>query len=58
MTILYFLGYGTVTATNEDYWILKNTYGKTWGINGYMKLARNRDNHCGITEFAAYPICA
>ena len=30
--------------------------GKSWGDNGYGKIARNKDNHCGIAMDAMYPI--
>lgn len=59
------VGYGTSTITNaktkkktkQDYWLIRNTYGELWGEDGYMRLARNRDNHCGITDFAVVVKC-
>lgn len=41
------VGYGT-TGDGRDYWILKNSWGTQWGQAGYLWLARNRNNHCGI----------
>lgn len=38
-----------------DYWILKTSLGSRWGENGYMKLARNKHNLCGITNNAFFP---
>lgn len=51
------VGYGYDKKLKKDYWLIKNSYGVRWGEKGYMRLARNADNHCGITEFVAVPIC-
>ncbi|KAI1307581.1 Cathepsin L-like proteinase [Halotydeus destructor] len=47
------VGYGVDYGT--DFWSLKNFWGPTWGENGYMRLARNNDNMCGITTLANSP---
>lgn len=50
------VGYGFDETTKMAYWLLKNSYGATWGENGYLKLAKNKDNHCGIASAAYYPV--
>lgn len=50
------IGYDHDEKTGLDYWIIKNSYGTTWGDGGYGKLARNKNNHCGISNLASYPI--
>jgi len=46
------VGYGV--DTNQPYWIVKNSWGASWGENGYIRLARGI-NQCGVSQMPVQP---
>lgn len=53
------VGYGYDKLYEMDYWIVKNSWGSSWGENGYIRIQRNIDDLrglCGIAMDPSFPI--
>lgn len=48
--VVLIVGYGT-SEKGEDYWIVKNSWGTSWGENGFFKILRGTDE-CSIESIA------
>ncbi|XP_065178271.1 procathepsin L-like [Sycon ciliatum] len=48
------VGFGE-TSDGVNYWILKNSWGASWGEHGYLLLAKDHGNMCGVASEATFP---
>lgn len=48
------VGFGS--ENGEDFWVIQNSFGVRWGEEGFIRVARNRENHCGVASESIFPV--
>lgn len=43
------------TDGDEPYWLIKNSWGASWGEDGYVRVLKSEENVCGVLSEPIYP---
>jgi C1A family cysteine protease len=49
------VGYGVYTD-GTPYWKVKNSWGPSWGMDGYILIEKSSADLCGVLDAASYPV--
>lgn len=52
------VGFGTDNTSNKDFWKVKNSWGSTWGEEGFIRMTKTSGTgpgKCFIADQAVYP---
>lgn len=44
-----------LVGSYSDYWVVKNSWGASWGEQGFMRLSKKEGEDCGITHEPSWP---
>lgn len=53
------VGFGTDSASGKNFWIVRNSWGATWGEQGYIRMVikpGKNQGECGINMDPSYPV--
>jgi C1A family cysteine protease len=51
---VFAVGYGS--ENGQDFYIVRNSWGIDWGMEGYFKIPRYKNNFAGAASMACYPL--
>lgn len=53
---IYIVGWGFDKEKNIPYWIIRNSYGDKWGMNGDFLVRRGQDDYGVESEITAFDV--
>lgn len=53
---IYIVGWGYDKEKNIPYWIIRNSYGDKWGMNGDFHVRRGQDDYGVESEITAFEV--